>query len=123
LPGVDSRSLADTWCWPGPIFLLDALRWSELEEVGRSDGDPNKGPRSQHRATDLELRRSSRLIVVAGEKGEAAEGVVYFFFPTGRGGEGVSECCISHLFFGWVPVLSMLRRSSSPACSGDHDGG
>jgi hypothetical protein len=60
--------------------------------------------------------------VVAGEKGEVVEGMVYFFFPIGRGGEGVSECCVGHLFLAWVSVLFVSRRSSSPTCSGDYGG-
>jgi hypothetical protein len=36
--------------------------------------------------------------VVAGEKGEVAEGVVYFSLPADHGGEGVLE------FFVWPPL-------------------
>jgi hypothetical protein len=36
--------------------------------------------------------------VVAGEKGEVAEGMVYFSLPADRGGEGVLECCV------WPPL-------------------
>jgi hypothetical protein len=59
---------------------------------------PNKGTSSRHRARDLELRRSSRPVVVTGEKGEVAEGVVYFSLPADHGGEGVLECCV------WPPL-------------------
>jgi hypothetical protein len=48
--------------------------------------------------------------VVAGEKDGAAEGMVFFFFLTGRGGEGVLESCVRHLFLVWVLVLSMSWR-------------
>jgi hypothetical protein len=67
------------------IYSLEMLQWSELEEAVRSDaGDPNKGPRSRHRATDLGLRSFSQPAMVAREKGEAMEGMVYFFFSASQ---------------------------------------
>jgi hypothetical protein len=74
-------------------------------------------------ARDLELRRFSRPAVVAWEKGVVAEGVVYSSFPAGRGGEGVLECCIGHLFSSGCQHCSCRGGFSFPTCSGSHSAG